>query len=105
MLRVAVSLLLRAELSPGRAEVRLGSAHAIVVDEATGEVLLRKDVLTAAPIASLTKLMTAMVVLDARQDTNEMLRIEAADVDQLKHTRSGVPVGTLVSRGALLELR
>ena len=90
--------------APCRAEMRLASAHAIVVDQATGEVLLRKDVLTAAPIASLTKLITSMVVLDARQDADEMLRIGAADVDQLKHTRSGVPVGALVSRGALLEL-
>jgi len=89
---------------PGRAEVRLASARAIVVDEATGEVLLRKDVMTAAPIASLTKLMTAMVVLDAGQDTNEELRIEAADVDHLKHTRGGLPVGAVASRGALLEL-
>jgi len=90
--------------APGRAEVRLASAHAIVVDEATGEVLLSKDVLTAAPIASLTKLITAMVVLDARQDANERLRIEAADLDHLKHSRGGVPVGAVVSRGALLEL-
>jgi D-alanyl-D-alanine carboxypeptidase/D-alanyl-D-alanine endopeptidase (penicillin-binding protein 7) len=84
--------------------LRLGSAHAIVVDEATGEVLLEKDGSTAAPIASLTKLMTAMVVLDAQQDPNEELRISEADLDTLKHTRSGVRVGTAVSRAALLEL-
>ncbi|MED5619785.1 serine hydrolase [Ideonella sp. BN130291] len=85
-------------------DLRLGSAHAIVVDEATGEVLLEKDGSTAAPIASLTKLMTAMVVLDAQQDPNEGLRISEADIDTLKHTRSGVRVGTVLSRAALLEL-
>jgi D-alanyl-D-alanine endopeptidase (penicillin-binding protein 7) len=105
MLRVAfVVFALGLSCVPGRAEMRLGSAHAIVVDEATGEVLLRKDVLTAAPIASLTKLMTAMVVIDAGQDPSEKLRIEAADLDHLKHTHGGVRVGAVVSRGALLEL-
>ena len=85
-------------------ELRLGSAHAIVLDEATGEVLFEKDGATAAPIASLTKLMTAMVVLDAQQDPAEALRISADDLDRLKHTRAGVPVGRVASRGTLLEL-
>ena len=80
------------------------SAHVVVVDEQTGEVLLEKDAATAAPMASLTKLITAMVILDAQQDPNEMIRIEAADLDGLKHTHSGVPVRALVSRGTLLEL-
>lgn len=88
----------------GRAEVTLGSAHAIVVDEASGEVLLQKDVLTPAPMASLTKLMTAMVVLDARQDPDEALKIEEADLDRLKSTHGGVPVGAVVSRRSLLDL-
>lgn len=101
-LTLAAGLLLAC--STARAEVVLGSAHAIVVDEATGEVLLQKDALTAAPMASLTKLMTAMVVLDARQDPDEELRIEAADQDHLKRTRGGVPVGAVVARRTLLEL-
>ena len=88
----------------GRAEIILGSAHAIVVDESTGEVLLHKAELTAAPMASLTKLMTVMVVIDAQQDLDEGLRIDAADRDRLKRTHSGVPVGAVVSRGALIEL-
>jgi len=45
-----------------------------------------------------------MVVLDAQQDPDEELRIDAADVDVLKHTRGGVRVGTVASRGSLLEL-
>ncbi|TMH10092.1 MAG: peptidase S11 [Betaproteobacteria bacterium] len=102
VLSIAVALLLAC--SAGRAEITFGSAHAIVVDETTGEVLLQKDGGTAAPIASLTKLMTAMVVLDAQQDTSEKLRIAAADMDRLKHTRGGVPLGAVVSRGTLLEL-
>lgn len=86
------------------APASFGSAHVVVIDEASGEVLLQKDAATAAPIASLTKLMTAMVVLDARQDLAEAIRIDQADMDTLKHTRSGVPVGAMVSRETLLEL-
>jgi len=49
-------------------------------------------------------LRTAMVVLDAQQDPNEELRIDVADVDGLKPSRGGVPVGSIVSRESLLEL-
>jgi D-alanyl-D-alanine carboxypeptidase/D-alanyl-D-alanine endopeptidase (penicillin-binding protein 7) len=76
----------------------------LVVDEASGEILVKKNIEAAAPIASMTKLMTAMVVLDAQQDPDEALRIDAADIDALKHTRGGVPVGATASRAALLEL-
>ena len=100
----ALSLLLAGQAVAARDTMKIGSAHAIVVDEATGEVLLNKNAEAAAPIASLTKLMTAMVVLDAKQDPEEELRIEEADTDRLKHTRSGVAVGTVLTRTALLEL-
>ena len=97
-------LLLAAGTSASRAAVSFESAHVVVVDESTGEVLLEKDAETAAPIASLTKLMTAMVVLDARLDADERIRIDVADMDRIKHTRSGLPVGSVVTRGTLLEL-
>jgi len=84
--------------------VAFRSAHVVVVDDATGEVLLEKDAATAAPIASLTKLMTVMVVLDAHQDLGEPIRIDESDRDTLKHTRAGVPVGAVVPRETLLEL-
>jgi serine-type D-Ala-D-Ala endopeptidase (penicillin-binding protein 7) len=85
-------------------EPTFGSAHALVVDEATGEVLLQKDPDTAAPIASITKLMTAMVVLDAQLDPDEPIRVDVADMDWLKHTHSGVPAGASLPRRTLLEL-
>ena len=84
--------------------VPFGSAHVVVIDDATGEVLLEKNAATAAPIASLTKLMTVMVVLDAGQDMSEPVRIDNADRDTLKHTRAGVPVGAFVPRDTLLAL-
>ena len=90
--------------STARADVAFNSTHVLVVDDSTGEVLLSKDVDTVAPIASLTKLMTAMVVLDAQQDPNELLRIDPADADPLRHTRGGVPIAALAPRGSLLEL-
>ena len=105
MLRTLVlALLVVSGSTVARAEVDFGSAHAIVIDDATGDVLFSKDAQTAAPIASLTKVLTAMVVLDARQAPDEALRITDADVDRLKRTRSGVPVGSVVIRATLLEL-
>ncbi len=99
---LVVSLLL--PCASARADLTFNSAHVMVVDETSGEVLLKKNIGVAAPIASMTKLMTAMVVLDAQQDPNEELRIDAADIDALKHTRGGVRVGAIASRGSLLEL-
>jgi D-alanyl-D-alanine endopeptidase (penicillin-binding protein 7) len=78
--------------------------HVVVLDNATGKVLMARDADAVVPIASLTKLMTAMVVLDARQDPQEKLRISGDDVDTLKHSRSFVKVGAELSRGAALEL-
>ncbi len=62
------------------------------------------DISTVAPIASLTKLMTAMAVLDAQQASNEDLRTDTADAGCLKHSHGGMPVGAVASRGSLLEL-
>ena len=103
---IALVLLLATSVSATAAgnTLSLGSAHVVVVDEASGEVLLQKDAGTAAPIASLTKLMTAMVVLDAGQDMRETVRIDDADRDTLKNTRAGVRIGALVTRDTLLEL-
>lgn len=82
----------------------LGSKHAIVVDTESGAVLLEKHATDIVPIASLTKLMTAMVVLDARLDMQEQITINDADVDYLKHSSSRVPVGASFPRSTLLEL-
>lgn len=96
--------LLLACCSAAWSAVPLRSAHALVMDEATGEILLEKDAGTPAPIASMTKLMTAMVVLDAHLDGSEPVRIDKADLDTLKFTKSGVPVGSVSSRSDLLTI-
>ncbi|HEV7912927.1 MAG TPA: serine hydrolase, partial [Albitalea sp.] len=104
MLKHALFALLVLVSSACRADVSFESAHALVVDEASGQVLFEKDATTAAPIASMTKLMTAMVVLDAKLAADEPIRIDRADLDTLKHTSSGVPVGATLSRGDMVQL-
>jgi D-alanyl-D-alanine carboxypeptidase/D-alanyl-D-alanine endopeptidase (penicillin-binding protein 7) len=82
----------------------LRSEHAIVISDETGQVVMEKSADTIVPIASLTKLLTAMVVLDSKPDMEEKISIESEDVDLLKHSKSHVPVGTTLPRKKILEL-
>lgn len=82
----------------------LGSASALVMDQRTGECLVQKSPDVVQPIASITKLMTAMVVLDAKLDLNESITIQYDDVDTMRHSRSKLPVGTALTRREALEL-
>ncbi|MGH8808345.1 MAG: serine hydrolase [Noviherbaspirillum sp.] len=84
--------------------VPFSSQHALVFEEESGTILLEKNAHDVVPIASLTKLMTAMVVLDAKLDMNETIAIDASDVDTIKFSSSRVPVGVVLSRQSLLEL-
>ena len=84
--------------------VPFGSQSVLVVEDDTGKILLEKNASAVVPIASLTKLMTAMVVLDARQDMDELIEIDRSDVDTVKHSSSRVPVGALISRRDVLQL-
>jgi D-alanyl-D-alanine carboxypeptidase/D-alanyl-D-alanine endopeptidase (penicillin-binding protein 7) len=84
--------------------VPFGSQSVLVVEDETGKVLLEKNADQVVPIASLTKLMTAMVVLDAKQDMNEPIEIEKSDIDTLKHSTSRVPVGATIPRRDVLQL-
>ena len=82
----------------------LNSSVAFVVDQDTHEVLLRKNETAVLPIASLTKLMTGLVVVDAGLSMDEMITISQADVDTLKGSSSRLAVGTTLSRGELMHL-
>ncbi|MFZ6646868.1 serine hydrolase [Undibacterium sp. TJN25] len=86
------------------AQPRIGSSHALVIEDGTGKILLEKNSNDVVPIASLTKLMTAMVVLDARPDMEAPIQIEQEDVDMLKHSMSRVPVGATMPRKDVLQL-
>lgn len=81
----------------------VNARHMLVLDE-DGRVLASKAPDVVVPIASLTKLLTAMVVLDARQDMDETLQVTAEDVDRLKHSASRLPVGARMSRRDALAL-
>jgi D-alanyl-D-alanine endopeptidase (penicillin-binding protein 7) len=80
------------------------SQHALVFEEESGKILLQKNANEVVPIASLTKLMTAMVVLDAKQDMDEMISIDETDVDTIKNSSSRVPVGVALPRRTILQL-
>lgn len=84
--------------------LQLNSQHAIIVSDEAGKVLLEKSANAAVPIASLTKLLTAMVVLDSKPDMSQKIAIDAADVDALKHSSSHLPVGTALTRKEVLQL-
>jgi len=80
----------------------LRSAAVLVQDQRTGELLLQKRSGDPLPIASLTKLMTAMVLLDAHLDLKAPLTILEEDKDTLRHSKSHLPVGTVLTRGDAL---
>jgi D-alanyl-D-alanine endopeptidase (penicillin-binding protein 7) len=82
----------------------LHSSSALVEDQQTSESLIQKNADAVMPIASITKLMTAMVVLDAKMDLQESLVIESEDVDTLRHSHSRLPVGTHITRQEALLL-
>ena len=77
---------------------------ALVIDQDTREVLFRKNDNAVLPIASLTKLMTGLVISEAQLPMSEMIAITQADVDTEKGSSSRLAVGTVLSRGDLLHL-
>jgi serine-type D-Ala-D-Ala endopeptidase (penicillin-binding protein 7) len=85
-------------------ELDLKSSVALVVDQDTREVLFSKNQSAVLPIASLTKLMTGVIVSEARLDMGEMIEITQDDVDTEKGSRSRLKIGTQLARGELLLL-
>jgi len=82
----------------------LRSSVALVIDQDTHEVLLRKNDQAVLPIASLTKLMTGLVISDANLPHSDMITITQEDVDTEKGSSSRLAVGSVLSRGDLLHL-
>jgi D-alanyl-D-alanine endopeptidase (penicillin-binding protein 7) len=85
-------------------EPKLKSSSVLIVDQSDSQVLYSRNSDVAAPIASITKLMTALVVLDAHQPMNESLEITPAELDLPKLNFSRLPVGTVLTRGELMHL-
>ena len=76
----------------------LGSSAFYVINQNTGEVLFERNAAAVLPIASITKLMTVMVVLESGQRLSEPLEITEGDIDRLKGTGSRLSLGTTLTR-------
>jgi D-alanyl-D-alanine endopeptidase (penicillin-binding protein 7) len=85
-------------------QLDLKSSVALVIDQDTREVLFRKNDSAVLPIASLTKLMTGMIVSEAKLPMDEMITITQDDVDTEKGSSSRLRVGTTLTRGELMHL-
>lgn len=86
----------------GKPEVK--SSAAVIYDQRDGAVLYSKDAKRVLPIASITKLMTALVVREANQPLDEIIEITADDRDTERGTTSRLLIGTELSRDDLLHL-
>lgn len=102
--RVARAAVDRAELPVDSRHLLLNSSAALVLDQTSGDSVFEKNASTVVPIASITKLMTAMVVLDSRPDLEALVTIGEEDVDTLRGSRSRLAVGTVLTREQALLL-
>lgn len=87
-----------------RDPLELNSSVALVLDQSTNEVLFEKNASVALPIASITKLMTSLVVVEANQDLDEILTVTEEDVDREKFSHSRLRVGSQLSRANMLHI-
>ena len=85
-------------------EPNVQSTGVLVFDAKSGQTLFSKNADQAAPIASITKLMTAMVVLDAKLAMDEPIELTTDDIDLVKNTRSRLPIGSHFRRDDLMRL-
>jgi len=83
---------------------RLKSAAFVVKNQRTDEMLLVRRADTAQPIASITKLMTAMTILDGHLDMNEEIVVVNDDIDRLRNSQSRLPLGAKLTRMETLQL-
>ena len=87
-----------------KSDPKVRSAKAMVVNQNNGKVIYQKNAYSEASIASLTKLMTAMVILDSKIDLKKKIKITKHDIDRLKGTGSRIPIGTSVTGYDLLKI-
>ncbi|WXL25615.1 D-alanyl-D-alanine endopeptidase [Ectopseudomonas mendocina] len=88
--------------SPNQQDLAAGSA--LLVDLNTNQILYERNADTVVPIASVTKLMTAMVALDAKLPLNEMLAINISETKEMRGVFSRVRVGSELSRRDMIEI-
>jgi D-alanyl-D-alanine endopeptidase (penicillin-binding protein 7) len=80
------------------------SSGVLVYDPTTGQTLFSKNADTVGPIASITKIMTAMVVVDAKLAMDEAIEITSQDIDLVKNSSSRLPIGSHFRRDDLMRL-
>ena len=102
--KARASRVVEAQVSDDPTYLDVKSTSALVIEQGEGRTLFAKNIDAVVPIASITKLMTAMVVLDARLDLREGIAITEDEVDLLKGTRSRLKLGTVLERDELLRL-
>lgn len=90
--------------SRATAALKLKSSSVLILDQNDRSVLYSRNSDVAAPIASITKLMTSLVVLDAKQPLDERLQITEAETDLPRGGFSRLSVGTVLTRGDLMHL-
>ena len=93
-----------AGLNLTRDPLDLKSSVAFVMDQNNSEILFDKNSSVSLPIASITKLMTGLIVVEARRDRNEVLTVTEDDVDQEKFTSARLRVGSRMTRGDMLHI-
>jgi serine-type D-Ala-D-Ala endopeptidase (penicillin-binding protein 7) len=86
------------------AKLRLASTNVVVIDASSNRPVYTKGADAVTPIASLTKLMTAIVTLDAQLPPEELIAIDVDDFDYLKGTHSRLRMGALLPRREMLRL-
>lgn len=84
--------------------LNLRSNAALVWDQSSSQVLFEKNSDVSLPIASLSKLMTGLVVVEAHQNMDEVLTVTSDDIDRLKHTYSRLPIGAQLTRAKMLHI-
>ena len=101
-----------AQPGPGWKRIRFGNPRALelrsqvglVIDEGEGTILYARDMDKPRPIASITKLLTIMTLLDSAVSPDELIEITRADRDRLKGSHSSLRYGTVLSRGELMRV-
>lgn len=93
-----------AGLNQTRDPFDLKSNVALVLDQNNDQVLFEKNSNVALPIASITKMMTGLVVVEAQQDMNEVLTVTEDDVDRVKFSSSRLKVGSQLTRANMLHI-
>ena len=96
------ALALKKYLNPKKLYLR--SSTALILDQTEGVALYDKEVDKLMSIASVTKLMTAMVILDAKLDLNEKIHIKRKDRDRLRGSKSRLSFGTILTRRDLIKI-